>query len=116
MGRYASRPICSNPTRDGHEALEAVDADNAARKIIIDDGRTSNWGTGELESVRNGVSIPYISPTNPVRTGADVTLVQPAVLDQFRSDWRLQPVEPVIDVPPTITMAVSSSNLRIIGL
>ena len=85
-----------NPTRDGHEALEAVDADNAARKIIIDDGRTSNWGTGG-SSVRNSVSLPYISTTNPVRTGADVTLVQPAVLDQFRSDWRLQPVEPVID-------------------
>ncbi len=85
-----------NPTRDGHEALEAVDAENAARKIVIDDGRTSNWGTGGT-SVRNTVTLPHISSTNPVRTGADVTLVQPVVLDQFRTNWRLQPVEPLID-------------------
>ena len=85
-----------NPTRDGHEALEAVDAENAARKIVIDDGRTSNWGTGGT-SVRNTVTLPHISTTNPVRTGADVTLVQPVVLDQFRTNWRLQPVEPLID-------------------
>ncbi len=85
-----------NPTRDGAAALEAIDADNAARKIMIDDGRTSSWGTGS-SSVRNSVSLPYISTTNPVRTGAEVTVVQPAVLDQFREEWRLQPVEPAID-------------------
>ena len=32
-----------NPSRDGWDKLEAIDADNAARSILIDDGLTKNW-------------------------------------------------------------------------
>ncbi|MFT0847942.1 ExeM/NucH family extracellular endonuclease [Actinomycetaceae bacterium L2_0104] len=83
-----------NPTRDGAAALQAVDADNAARLITIDDGRTQNWNTA---SVKNSVPLPYISNTEPVRTGAAVDLVQPAVVEFSFEKWRLQPVEPATD-------------------
>lgn len=82
-----------NPTRDGYAALEAVDADNASRSIVIDDGRTSNWKSITNPN-RNSVSLPYISATEPVRTGASVTFVQPAVVEYSFNYWRLQPVEP----------------------
>ncbi len=80
-----------NPTRDGNASLEAIDSDNAARKITIDDGRTSNWAN---TAIKNSLELPYISTTEPVRTGAEVTLVQPAVVEFSFDIWRLQPVQP----------------------
>ncbi|PWF26124.1 ExeM/NucH family extracellular endonuclease [Ancrocorticia populi] len=81
-----------NPTRDGHAALEAIDADNAERLITIDDGRTQNWNNGSASI--NSVPLPYISNTAPVRTGAAVELVQPAIAEYSNNKWKLQPVEP----------------------
>ncbi|MGO1594861.1 MAG: lamin tail domain-containing protein, partial [Ancrocorticia sp.] len=80
-----------NPTRDGHAALEGIDQDNAERLITIDDGRTTNWSGADN---KNSVPLPYISNTAPVRTGAEVELVQPAVVEYSFNKWRLQPVEP----------------------
>ena len=83
-----------NPSRDGWDKLEAIDADNAARSILIDDGLTKNWKNDA--TVINSIPLPYISNTHPVRTGAAVELVQPAILEFTTIDknWRLQPVGP----------------------
>lgn len=81
-----------NPTRDGHAALEAIDADNAERLITIDDGRTQNWNNGSASI--NSLPLPYISNIAPVRTGAAVELVQPAIAEYSNNKWKLQPVEP----------------------
>lgn len=81
-----------NPTRDGSAKLEAIDADNAERLITIDDGRSQNWSNGSASI--NTVPLPYISNTDPVRTGAAVELVQPAIAEYSNNKWKLQPVEP----------------------
>lgn len=76
----------------GSEEAAAVAADNAARKVILDDGST--WNYGNLNTYGNQ-PLPYLSLENPVRMGSTVTFDQPVVLGYGHNEWRLQPLQQV---------------------
>ncbi|GAB3406649.1 hypothetical protein GCM10027569_17390 [Flindersiella endophytica] len=66
-------------------AADAVAADNAARRVVLDDG----------QSIRTPSSgqVPYLTTQTPVRTGARVTFGRPVIFD-FRNDsWKFQPTQ-----------------------
>ncbi len=66
---------------------EAVAADNEARKITLDDGASINF----REAANSDTPYPWLTPTNPVRVGADVTFTGPVVLEFRNSQWKFQP-------------------------
>ncbi|MFC4692671.1 ExeM/NucH family extracellular endonuclease [Geodermatophilus arenarius] len=70
--------------RPGSDAAEAVAADNAARKITLDDG----------VSARVTVTTrPHLSPTTPVRVGDQLRLQESLVLGEGFGTYRLQPAD-----------------------
>ena len=66
-----------------------VAADNAARSIVLDDGRTTNLSTA-------GEAPPYLTLDDPVRVG-DTAQLQPQVLSFGFDLWRLQPADGTAD-------------------
>jgi hypothetical protein len=76
----------------GSAQAQAAAADNAARMVTLDDG--SSWSYSPDGSF-SGDPLPWLTPTNPVRTGSQVTFHQPVILD-FRFDlWNFQPAQQV---------------------
>ncbi|MGK5111990.1 ExeM/NucH family extracellular endonuclease [Geodermatophilus sp. CPCC 205506] len=73
--------------RPGPEA-QAVAAENARRRIVLDDG------AGARVDV---TTRPYLSPGTPVRVGDVVEFTEPVVLGWGFSQWRLQPADGTAD-------------------
>ena len=95
---FGTSPLLQ-PTEVGRpgsaEALAAT-ADNAARKVVLDDGATTNF----LSAANSGLTPPYVSLTNPVRVGAQVQFTQPLIVDYRNSAWKLNPTTRVTDATP----------------
>lgn len=72
-------------------AVAAVQADNAARTITLDDGASINFNS----SANKGIPLPWLSQDNPVRIGSAVAFHQPLVLEFRNSMWNLQPTSQV---------------------
>ena len=72
-------------------AVAAIQADNAARSITLDDGASINFNS----SANKGTPLPWLSQDNPVRIGSAVTFHQPLVLEFRNSMWNLQPTSQV---------------------
>ncbi|KQX74959.1 ExeM/NucH family extracellular endonuclease [Aeromicrobium sp. Root472D3] len=64
-------------------------AENKQRLVNLDDGSSVNY----LSASGSGTPIPWLRPGNEVRVGADVTFVDPVVLDWRNSVWKLQPTQ-----------------------
>lgn len=107
----------------GSPEYDAAVADNAARKVTLDDGASINFNSNANKSV----PLTYLSTTDPVRVGAAVTFTAPVVLD-FRNDlWNFQPTrhltaENAADVQPvtfentrTAAPAEVGGDIRIAG-
>ncbi|SDQ08761.1 ExeM/NucH family extracellular endonuclease [Microbacterium sp. cf332] len=73
----------------GSPEADAVEADNAARRVVLDDGSSRNLGQAALTP-------PYISTTEPVRVGAGVAFDEPVVLDYRNDSWKFSPVRHII--------------------
>ncbi len=71
---------------DSPEYVAAV-ADNNARAVILDDGASINF----LNKANQGIPLPYLSLTEPVRVGAPVTFTGPVILDYRNNAWKFQP-------------------------
>ena len=71
--------------------VAGVTADNAARAVALDDGSSTNF----LSAANQDTPLPWLSPTNPVRVGAEATLHAPVVLDFRNNIWKFQPTTPV---------------------
>ena len=80
-----------NPSIDP-AGVTAVQADNAARGVVLNDGSSANY----LTTSKN-VVMPWLRPDNPVRVGSTATLHQPVVLDFRNGLWELQPTHQVTD-------------------
>ena len=91
----------------GSPEAAAVVADNAQRKVTLDDGSSSNFtassytvsacGTRPVPCLLNGDLTPaYVSNTEPVRVGAAATFTEPVVVDYRFDLWRFQPTEQVV--------------------
>lgn len=73
---------------DPHDeaAVAAVEADNAARAVTLDDGATVNFfGSGE------DTPLPWLTQEPQLRVGAPATFAEPMVLDFRNGLWKLQP-------------------------
>lgn len=75
--------------RPGSDEAAAVAADNAARRVVLDDGSSTNLGAA-------GATPPYISTSEPIRVGARVTFDAPVILDYRNDSWKLSPVRHVV--------------------
>ncbi len=69
------------------DPARAVVADNALRRILLDDGVTANLFNNDIEP-------PYLGD-EPVRVGDSVTQWAPTVLHFGFNAWRLEPTVPV---------------------
>ena len=72
--------------------VAAVQADNAARGVVLNDGSSANY-----TSNASGTPLPWLRPDNPVRIGSSATLHQAVILDFRNSLWEFQPTHQVID-------------------
>ncbi|GAB2581423.1 multifunctional nuclease/2',3'-cyclic-nucleotide 2'-phosphodiesterase/5'-nucleotidase/3'-nucleotidase [Paractinoplanes abujensis] len=80
-------PIPTDLARPGSAEALAIKADNKARRILVDDGRTTNLAEA-------GLAPAYLTKDNPIRVGDTVEKFGPSVLSFGFSEWRLQPVDP----------------------
>jgi len=74
-------------------AVDAVEADNAARRITLDDGASTNFNS----TANKSKPLPWLTPDNPVRVGSAVTFHEPVVLEYRYDTWSFQPTAPVTD-------------------
>ncbi|MEZ5094297.1 ExeM/NucH family extracellular endonuclease [Nocardioides sp.] len=95
MARDRRHPLIqpTDVARVGTPELDAVKADNDARKVVLDDGASTNF----LSATGSSIALPWLSPTNTVRVGAPATLNQPVILDYRNSAWKFQPTHQVTD-------------------
>jgi 5'-nucleotidase len=95
---FGTSPLLQ-PTEVGRpgsaEAAAAAD-DNAARKVVLDDGATTNF----LSTANSGLTPPYVSLANPVRVGAQVQFTRPLIVDYRNATWKLNPTTRVTDTTP----------------
>ena len=104
------------------DAIKAVEADNLARRVVLDDGSSTNYtatsnsatvcGTRPLPCLINGhLTPPYVSNEAPVRVGAKVKFTGDVIVDFRFSLWRFQPTSPVIG-PDNAGAPVTFENTR----
>jgi 5'-nucleotidase len=70
--------------------IQAVEDDNDARLVTLNDGSTWNFLTTDKNT-----PMTWLTPDNPVRIGSTATLQQPMILDFRNSLWELQPTSQV---------------------
>ncbi|WP_250000158.1 ExeM/NucH family extracellular endonuclease [Actinoplanes sp. M2I2] len=86
----AGNEVARIPTdlaRPGSAEAGQIKAGNKARRVLVDDGRTTNLATA-------GLPPTYLTKDNPVRVGDTVEKFGPSVLSFGFSEWRLQPTDP----------------------
>ncbi len=85
------RPLFT-PTEvaDPHDAaaVKAVQDDNAARSVTLDDGASMPFLTTDKNT-----PLPYLTQDHQIRVGAPVTFDQPVVFEWRFSAWRFQPTD-----------------------
>ncbi|GAA1600191.1 ExeM/NucH family extracellular endonuclease [Actinoplanes couchii] len=79
--------IPTDVARPGSAAAAEVKADNKARRILVDDGRTTNLADA-------GLAPAYMTKDAPLRVGDTVEKFGAGVLSYGFSEWRLQPANP----------------------
>ncbi|MFD7078142.1 ExeM/NucH family extracellular endonuclease [Nocardioides sp. NPDC059952] len=84
--------------RPGSAEAAAVAADNAARRIVLDDGRSTSW------RVPTDADLPWVSNDAPIAVGASADL-DPVIFTEGGSPtaptYRLQPTAPISADPST---------------
>ncbi|MCT1601351.1 ExeM/NucH family extracellular endonuclease [Kocuria sp. p3-SID1433] len=91
----------------GSAEAAAVEADNAARGVLLDDGST--WNYTNLQRYGDQ-PLPYLSQESPVRVGSSVSFDQPVVLGYGHDAWRLQPLEQVTGETPEAVPALFEND------
>ena len=73
---------------DPHDAaaIKAVNDENAARAVTLDDGASANFLTTAKDT-----PLPWLTQDHEIRVGAPVTFDQPVVLEWRFDAWRFQP-------------------------
>lgn len=72
--------------RPGSAEAKAIEEENLAREVVLDDGATVNYLDRDTD-----VPLPYLDQDAPVRVGASATFTSPVVLGFDHSKWRFQP-------------------------
>ncbi|WP_231956851.1 MULTISPECIES: ExeM/NucH family extracellular endonuclease [unclassified Actinoplanes] len=98
--------VPTDVAKAGSAEAAAVKAENRDRRILLDDGKTTNLSA-------NGIAPPYISKEQPIRAGDKVASFGPVVLDYAYGDWLLEPTTPVsADTPAASRTTFDDSNPR----
>ncbi|TCK66292.1 ExeM/NucH family extracellular endonuclease [Curtobacterium sp. PhB136] len=99
--------------RPGSAAAKAVEADNAARKVTLDDGASTNFlpYDGSDQSARS-IPVPWLTNDAPVTVGAATTFTKPVVLDYRNGGWAFQPTAPITGATATTDLPATFSNVR----
>ncbi|WP_181419463.1 MULTISPECIES: ExeM/NucH family extracellular endonuclease [unclassified Curtobacterium] len=99
--------------RPGSVEAAAVAADNAARKVTLDDGASTNFlpRDGQDQAARE-VPVPWLTNAGPVTVGATTTFTAPVVLDYRNNAWKFQPTTPITGATPTADLPASFSDVR----
>jgi 5'-nucleotidase len=88
-------PIPTDLFRPGTPEARAQAAENKLRRLLLDDGSSTNLSNaGQLP--------PYVYPDAPLRVGDQVEAFAPAVLSYGFNEWRLQPTTPVTATTPEL--------------
>ncbi|MEO5709080.1 MAG: ExeM/NucH family extracellular endonuclease [Nocardioidaceae bacterium] len=69
-------------------AAQAVEADNAGKKVVLDDGSSVNYFTTGKD-----IPLPYLTGGPSIRVGAPATFTTPVILDFRNSAWKFQPTQ-----------------------
>ncbi|WAL39240.1 ExeM/NucH family extracellular endonuclease [Brevibacterium sp. BRM-1] len=77
----------TDAARPGSAEAKRLEADNARRSYLLDDGGTANF-----LSAAKDTPVPYLSANAPVRVGAKATFTRPVVVGYDHDAWRLQPL------------------------
>ena len=90
IGLAAGRTPLFAPTEvaNPHDAaaIAAVEEDNAARSVTLDDGASRSFFTTD-----ENTPLPYLTQDEQIRVGAPVRFAQPVVLEWRFNTWRFQP-------------------------
>ncbi|HWJ11772.1 MAG TPA: ExeM/NucH family extracellular endonuclease [Nocardioides sp.] len=79
---------------DDLAGLQAIDAENLTRGVVLDDGATTNYLQNQTTKA---LPVPYLTAANgsanpnPPRVGAGASLQAPVVLDWRNNVWKFQP-------------------------
>lgn len=93
--------------RPGSAEYAAVVADNAARKVVLDDGASTNF----LSAANQSVPVSWLTQ-GPVTVGAAATFSEPVVLDYRNDAWKFQPTTPITGATPAADLPASFSKVR----
>ncbi len=93
--------------RPGSAEAAAVAADNAARKVVLDDGASTNF----LSAANQSVPVSWLTQ-GPVTVGAATTFTKPVVLDYRNDAWKFQPTTPITGATPAADLPATFSNVR----
>ncbi|SBN61336.1 Predicted extracellular nuclease [Curtobacterium sp. 9128] len=93
--------------RPGSAAAKAVEADNAARKVTLDDGGSTNF----LTQANKSIPVSWLTQ-GPVTVGAAATFTKPVVLDYRNDSWKFQPTSPITGATAKTDLPATFSNVR----
>ena len=86
---YGDTPLMQ-PTEiaaPGSADAEQVAADNASRKVVMDDGSSVNFLN------QTDQTPPYVSTTDPTRVGEKATFTSPVIVDYRNNTWKFNPTD-----------------------
>ncbi|RJU01962.1 ExeM/NucH family extracellular endonuclease [Arthrobacter frigidicola] len=86
----------------------AVAADNAARRIALDDGATTNF----FNDANRGKPLPYLTVDQPVRVTSNAKFTSPVVLDYRNTAWKFQPLSELTPANAGTVQPVAFSGER----
>jgi 5'-nucleotidase len=96
-------PIPTDLYRPGTPEAQARAAENKLRRLLLDDGSSTNLANaGQLP--------PYVYPDAPLRVGDQVDAFAPTVLSYGFNEWRLQPTTPVTATTPELQRTTFKST------
>jgi 5'-nucleotidase len=96
-------PIPTDLYRPSTPEAQNQAADNKLRRLLLDDGATTNLSSaGQLP--------PYVYPDAPLRVGDQVEAFSPTVLSYGFDEWRLQPTTPVTATTPALQRTTFKST------
>lgn len=82
-------PQATDEAPAGSAKAAAIETENLARSIILDDGSTANYLGAEMNK---NVPLPYLARGSQVRVGAPVDFIGNVILDYRHDAWRFQPL------------------------
>jgi len=85
----ATLPQPTDVAPAGSDRAAAVEAENLARSVTLDDGSTANYLGADANK---DIPLPYLAAGSQVRVGAPVDFIGNVILDYRHDAWRFEPL------------------------